>query len=197
MNRRRPVRRRTSKKQGISTSGAFGLSSLFLGLLAVVGVMLGAVVLVVVGILGAVVAAIASAASRPPQVVASTKQRRNAVAAGRVVSGVTTMAGRTGCNSKCRNSRLPKRFCRCGCGGKTHGELRGPVAAVRRVAAPRARAPRPAALRKSSPPQRERFHPSQKRAIFYKARDGKEYQTLATPRQVEILRDQKRFVRYS
>jgi hypothetical protein len=78
--------------------------------------------------------------------------RRSEVASGKVKSGWTRMSGSHTCSIRCRDSRMPKRFCRCACGGQRHGEHRNistqvTAALLRQREAP----PRPAAVRKPAP----------------------------------------------
>jgi hypothetical protein len=82
------------------------------------------------------------------------RQRRSEVAQGKVKSGWTKMGAGTKthtCSIKCRDSRMPKRWCRCGCGGQRHGENRrlGTVLASVLPPARPAKPSRPAAVRRA------------------------------------------------
>lgn len=95
------------------------------------------------------------------------REKREAVAAGKIRSGWTRMGtglrGARTCSVRCRNSRMPNQFCRCHCGGASHGELRRPAVAVAAlVAKPKPKAPTPAARKKA--PARKTGQPTRKAA---------------------------------
>lgn len=83
------------------------------------------------------------------------RQRRAEVARGMVRTGWTRMGtglGDRGCSVRCRDSRLPARFCRCrGCGGKAHGSHRRISTEVTARLAAQRSAPKPAARRAKRP----------------------------------------------
>lgn len=81
------------------------------------------------------------------------RQRRSEVAQGKIRSGWTRgVSSKTHtCSIRCRDSRMPKRWCRCGCGGQRHGENRGIGTVIASISKPRTQAPRPAAVRKPAP----------------------------------------------
>lgn len=101
------------------------------------------------GVLGAFNISTAPRRPRPGRVEAATRklraprerpyrtraQRRRAKQAailrGKVRSGRARISRDVRCSWRCRASRAPRRWCRCECGGRSHGELRGHRRALR------------------------------------------------------------------
>lgn len=53
------------------------------------------------------------------------KRKTAEVLRGKVKAGTVRVTRDVRCSFKCRASRAPRRWCRCECGGRSHGELRG------------------------------------------------------------------------
>lgn len=118
-------------------------------------------------------------------------QRRSEILRGKIVAGRTRMIGQAGCNSKCQNSRTPRAWCRCPCGGQAHGRARGiGIQVADAVAQVRAKKPKT----RQRPRDRAIEPRSTARPIRYRARDGKVYEASATSRQLAELRRQGRLV---
>lgn len=135
------------------------------------------------------------------------RAKRYAVLHGEVRSGTTKVPMRAkGCSVRCRDSRLPRRFCRCNCGGANHGELRGMSATI---TAALARQPKPVARRTAPQPQPDgktkakvppavripAGAPEMPLLVTWKADDGSAMQGRTTRAVAETLRARGRLVK--